>query len=86
MRGGRCQEVKIVYVQVYAVSEQWGKRENVRLWFAAVYPDICLRYCHTDLSILLLISISAEMKIEADLQLNKTNKKTCTFDVISLYS
>lgn len=78
MRVGRCQEVKIVYVQVYAVSEQWGERENVRLWFAAVYPDICLRYCHTDLSISLLISISAEMKIEADVQLNKTAATTTT--------
>lgn len=78
MRVGRCEEVKIVYVQVYALSEQWGERENVRLWFAAVYPDICLRYCHTDLSISLLISISAEMKIEADVQLNKTAATTTT--------
>jgi len=27
------------------------KTEDARLWFAAAYPDICLKYCHGDLSI-----------------------------------
>lgn len=61
-----------------------GKKKNVRVWFAAVYPDICLRYCHTDLSISLLISISAEVKMEADLQWNKRTKITPAQDAAAL--
>lgn len=61
-----------------------GGKKNVRVWFAAVYPDICLRYCHTDLSISLLISISAEVKMEADLQWNKRTKITPARDAAAL--
>lgn len=56
-------------------KEPIGENEHVRLWLAAFYPDICLRYCYADLSISLLISISAKMKIETHLQLNKRIKK-----------
>lgn len=77
-----------IYVRVHAgvIVTGWekGGKKNVRVWFAAVYPDICLRYCHTDLSISLLISISAEVKMEADLQWNKRTKITPARDAAAL--